>query len=116
MDLRRILNFQFVKHFSFCNDRNSYLPALYISYLKPRVYIGLFITSRGVNIFKIGLFHKSISCCQKKKEKEINKEKKSISSHGGSAVTNLTSIHEDADSILGLAQWVKDPALPQAVV
>ena len=40
------------------------------------------------------------------------KKKKKRSSHHGSVVMNLTSIHEDSGLVPGLAQWVKDLALP----
>ena len=52
---------------------------------------------------------KSHSCILKLKSA---KDILSGSSYHGSVETNLTSIHEDADLIPGLAQWVKDPPLP----
>ena len=44
-------------------------------------------------------------------QKNANQNYNEGSSHYGSEVINLTSIHEDVGLIPGSAQWVKDLAL-----
>ena len=56
-------------------------------------------------------------CCPKEtKRQNKTKTNKVGSSHCGTVEMNLIGIHEDACPIPGLAQWIRDPALPWAVV
>ena len=50
---------------------------------------------------------------RRKLQDSIEKYERCWSSHCGSVVTDLARIHEDAGSIPGLAQWIKDLAFWQ---
>ena len=63
----------------------------------------LFLRRYHIVCFSINIYFYSVE--------KSNKKQTSWSSHRGSAEMNPTSIHEDADLIPGLTQWVKDPVL-----
>ena len=64
--------------------------------------------------FATGARYVKETCLQRRKvrQKHRGERREGRSSHRGSAVTNLASVHKDVGSIPGFAQWVKDLALP----
>ena len=81
---------------SLSNQAHPPCPTAWSPFLRPHVHLPKMV------------FLNNVSWC----DKTLNDG----SSHHGAAETNLTRNHEVEGSIPGLTQWVKDPALPWAVV
>ena len=94
--------------------RKEWMPTAGPAYLNAWLNVLKGNPSLGVNITRLGSICNH-PCLYKYRGNFLYRREEIDacgSSHCGSAVTNPTRTREDAGSIPGLTQWVKDPALP----